>query len=69
MQPDKWNIGGGILDINLAGNYNETKITNFHFPTSLTANGLSQNDYFGPDQINIIESLSPKTKATLGSEL
>ncbi|MBC7557488.1 MAG: TonB-dependent receptor [Chryseobacterium sp.] len=62
----KWNIGGGILDINLAGNYNETKITNFHFPTSLTANGLSQNDYFGPDQINIIESLSPKTKATLG---
>lgn len=58
-----WLVGGGNLNINLAGNYTETKITNFHFPENL---GTPQNQFFGPDQINIIESLSPKTKASLG---
>ncbi|KQT31535.1 ferric enterobactin receptor [Chryseobacterium sp. Leaf405] len=58
-----WKIGGGNLNINLAGNYTETKITDFHFPENL---GTPQNEFFGPDQINIIETLSPKTKATLG---
>ncbi|WP_185207914.1 TonB-dependent receptor plug domain-containing protein [Chryseobacterium sp. C3] len=58
-----WKIGGGNLNINLAGNYTETKITDFHFPANLQT---PQNEFFGPDQINIIESLSPKTKASLG---
>ncbi|GAA5099054.1 TonB-dependent receptor [Chryseobacterium ginsengisoli] len=58
-----WRLGGGNLNINLAGNYTETKITDFHFPANLQT---PQNEFFGPDQINIIESLSPKTKATLG---
>lgn len=58
-----WKLGGGNLNINLAGNYTETKITDFHFPEKL---GTPQNEFFGPDQINIIESLSPKTKASLG---
>lgn len=60
-----WVLGGGNLDINFAGNYTETKITNIHFPSSLGNESL-RNQYFGPDQINIIESLSPKTKASLG---
>ncbi len=60
-----WAIAGGNLNINLAGNYTETKITNIHFPSSLGNESL-RNQYFGPDQINIIESLSPKTKASLG---
>ncbi|ASE63104.1 TonB-dependent receptor [Chryseobacterium indologenes] len=58
-----WKLGGGNLNISLAGNYTETKITDFHFPENL---GTPQNEFFGPDQINIIESLSPKTKASLG---
>ncbi|SIP90284.1 iron complex outermembrane recepter protein [Chryseobacterium sp. RU37D] len=58
-----WKLGGGNLNINLAGNYTETKITDFHFPANLQT---PQNEFFGPDQINIIETLSPKTKATLG---
>lgn len=58
-----WRLGGGNLNINLAGNYTETKITDFHFPTHLQT---PRNEFFGPDQINIIETLSPKTKATLG---
>ncbi|MEI7486625.1 MAG: TonB-dependent receptor [Chryseobacterium sp.] len=58
-----WKLGGGNLNINLAGNYTETKITDFHFPQNL---GTPQNEFFGPDQINIIETLSPKAKATLG---
>lgn len=58
-----WKLAGGNLNINLAGNYTETKITDFHFPENL---GTPQNEFFGPDQINIIESLSPKTKASLG---
>lgn len=58
-----WKLGGGNLNINLAGNYTETKITDFHFPENLST---PQNEFFGPDQINIIESLSPKTKASLG---
>lgn len=57
------NLGKGLLNINLAGNYTETEITDFHFPSNLTA---PQDEYFGPDQINIIETLSPKTKASLG---
>ncbi|MBP1166734.1 iron complex outermembrane receptor protein [Chryseobacterium sp. PvR013] len=56
-------LGSGNLNINLAGNYTETKITDFHFPENL---GTPQNEFFGPDQINIIETLSPKTKASLG---
>lgn len=58
-----WKLGGGNLNINLAGNYTKTKITDFHFPEKLET---PQNEFFGPDQINIIESLSPKTKASLG---
>ncbi|WP_288375814.1 TonB-dependent receptor [Chryseobacterium culicis] len=58
-----WILGNGNLNINLAGNYTETKITDFHFPENL---GTPQNEFFGPDQINIIETLSPKTKASLG---
>ncbi len=58
-----WKLGGGNLNINLAGNYTETKITDFHFPQGLQT---PQDEFFGPDQINIIETLSPKTKATLG---
>ncbi|MBO9693212.1 TonB-dependent receptor [Chryseobacterium sp.] len=58
-----WILGNGKLNINLAGNYTETKITDFHFPENL---GTPQNEFFGPDQINIIETLSPKTKASLG---
>lgn len=56
-------LGSGNLNINLAGNYTKTKITDFHFPTTLSAD---RNEFFGPDQVNIIESLSPKTKASLG---
>ncbi|PWN66873.1 TonB-dependent receptor [Chryseobacterium phosphatilyticum] len=58
-----WKLDRGNLNINLAGNYTETKITDFHFPENL---GTPQKEFFGPDQINIIESLSPKTKASLG---
>ncbi|AZA78427.1 TonB-dependent receptor [Chryseobacterium sp. G0186] len=58
-----WKLGGGNLNINLAGNYTETKITDFHFPENIST---PREQYFGPDQINIIESLSPKTKASLG---
>lgn len=58
-----WKMGGGNLTASLAGNYTETKITDFHFPENL---GTPQNEFFGPDQINIIETLSPKTKASLG---
>lgn len=58
-----WKLGNGKLNINLAGNYTETKITDFHFPEKLET---SQNEFFGSDQINIIETLSPKTKASLG---
>lgn len=58
-----WILGNGKLNMNLAGNYTETKITDFHFPENL---GTPQEQFFGPDQINIIETLSPKTKASLG---
>ena len=58
-----WKLGKGNLNINLAGNYTETKITDFHFPENIKT---PQEQYFGPDQINIIETLSPKTKASLG---
>ncbi|KFF20510.1 TonB-dependent receptor plug domain-containing protein [Chryseobacterium sp. JM1] len=58
-----WKLGGGNLNINLAGNYTETKIKDFHFPEKLVP---TQDQFFGPDQINIIETLSPKTKASLG---
>ncbi len=57
-----WKLGGGNLNINLAGNYTETKITDFHFPEKIST---PRDQYFGPDQINIIETLSPKTKASL----
>ncbi|NIF07308.1 TonB-dependent receptor [Chryseobacterium sp. Tr-659] len=58
-----WKLGGGNLNVNLAGNYTETKITGFHFPENIDT---PRDQYFGPDQINIIETLSPKTKASLG---
>ncbi|MGE8433749.1 TonB-dependent receptor plug domain-containing protein [Chryseobacterium joostei] len=58
-----WKLGGGNLNVNLAGNYTETKITDFHFPKNINT---PRDQYFGPDQINIIETLSPKTKASLG---
>ncbi|MEG0696485.1 MAG: TonB-dependent receptor, partial [Algoriella sp.] len=56
-------LGRGKLNVNLSGNINETKIVDYHFPSALT---IAQKEFFGPDQVNIIESLSPKTKATLG---
>lgn len=58
-----WKLDGGNLNVNLAGNYTETKITDFHFPENINT---PRDQYFGPDQINIIETLSPKTKASLG---
>lgn len=58
-----WKLGGGNLNVNLAGNYTETKITDYHFPDNINT---PRDQYFGPDQINIIETLSPKTKASLG---
>ncbi|MDR2122708.1 MAG: TonB-dependent receptor [Flavobacteriaceae bacterium] len=57
------NLGIGNLDISLSGNYTETNIVDYHFPEIF---GGERDEYFGPDQTNIIESLSPKTKATLG---
>ncbi len=57
------NLASGLLNVNLAANFTETKITKFHFPSSLKA---SQDEFFGPDQVNIIESLSPKAKGSLG---
>lgn len=56
-------LGRGKLNVNLSGNINETTIVDYHFPSALT---IAQKEFFGPDQVNIIESLSPKTKATLG---
>jgi iron complex outermembrane receptor protein len=58
-----WILGNGKLNMSFAGNYTETKITDFHFPENLET---PQDQFFGPDQINIIETLSPKTKASLG---
>ena len=58
-----WKLGGGNLNVNLAGNYTETKITDYHFPENINT---PRDQYFGPDQINIIETLSPKAKASLG---
>ena len=55
-------LGRGNFNANLSANVNETKIVNYHFPTSLT---VDYNQYFGPDQVNIIETLSPKVKGTL----
>ncbi len=55
-------LGRGNFNANLSGNINQTKIVNYHFPSSLT---VPYNQYFGPDQVNIIESLSPKVKGTL----
>ncbi len=40
-----WKLGGGNLNISLAGNYTETKITDFHFPENL---GTPQNEFLGP---------------------
>lgn len=59
----KVSLGKGNLDISLSGNYTETEIVDFHFPDVFEGN---RDEYFGPDQTNIIESLSPKAKASLG---
>ena len=56
-------LGKGKLNASLSGNINETKIVDYHFPSKLT---IDRTKFFGPDQVNIIESLNPKTKATLG---
>ncbi|MGM5631901.1 TonB-dependent receptor [Apibacter raozihei] len=56
-------VGAGKLDVSLSGNYTETKIIDYHFPEVF---GGDRNEYFGPDQVNIIESLTPKSKASLG---
>lgn len=56
-------LGTGSLNVSLSGNYTETEIVDYHFPKVFQGD---RNEYFGPDQTNIIESLSPKTKATLG---
>lgn len=58
-----WPLGTGVLNMNLAANYTETHITDYHFPAGLKGN---RDEFFGPDQVNIIETLSPKTKGTLG---
>ena len=55
-------LGKGNFTANLSGNINETKIVDYHFPTSLS---IPYEQYFGPDQVNIIETLSPKIKGTL----
>lgn len=55
-------LGKGNFNANLSANINETKIVNYHFPSSLT---VDYDQYFGPDQVNIIETLSPKVKGTL----
>lgn len=55
-------LGKGKLNASLSGNLNETKIVDYHFPSALT---IPREQFFGPDQVNIIESLSPKTKASL----
>lgn len=55
-------LGKGNFNANLSANVNETKIVNYHFPSSLT---VPYNQYFGPDQVNIIETLSPKVKGSL----
>lgn len=57
------------LDISLASNFTKTEITRFHFSQSLEANGLTQNDYFGPDQQSLIETNTPKSKHTLSLNL
>jgi iron complex outermembrane recepter protein len=57
------------LDIALASNFNKTAITKFHFPASLGANGLTQDDYFGPDQQSLIETNNPTSKHTLSLNL
>lgn len=56
------NLGKGKLNANLSGNVNKTKIVGYHFPSSLT---VPSGQYFGPDQVNIIESLSPQVKGAL----
>ncbi|MFV0184327.1 TonB-dependent receptor [Empedobacter falsenii] len=56
-------LGRGKLNTSLSANINETKIVGYHFPEALT---IPTEEFFGPDQVNIIESLSPKAKATLG---
>lgn len=55
-------LGKGNFNANLSGNLNKTKIVGYHFPSNLT---VPYNQYFGPDQVNIIESLSPRLKGTL----
>lgn len=57
------------LDISLASNFNKTSITKFHFPASLSANGLTQDDYFGPDQKSLIETNNPRSKHTFSANL
>lgn len=60
-----WALGGGNLNINLAGNYTETKITKFNFPEKVLANH-SQDEFFSQTKLMIIESFLLKTKASLG---
>lgn len=57
------------VNLSLASNFNKTEITKFHFPQSLGANGLTQNDYFGPDQQSLIETNTPRSKHTLSLDL
>jgi len=58
----KTRLGQGNFNANLSANINETKIVNYHFPSSLT---VPFNQYFGDDQVNIIETLSPQVKGSL----
>ena len=55
------------LDFSLASNFNKTRITKYSFPASLS--GLSQNDYFGPDQQSLIETNNPISKHTFTTNL
>lgn len=58
-----WLLGKGNLNLNFSANYTQTKIVNYKFPSELSA---TQDEFFGPDQVNIIETLSPRAKASLG---
>lgn len=57
------------LDVSLAMNFNRTKITSYHFPSGIKVNGLTQDNYFGPDQQSLIETNNPSAKHTLSLSL
>ena len=52
-----------MLNINLCWKLYETKLLNLISLRTVLAKSLQDRILSGPDQINIIETLSPKTKA------